>query len=216
MMVLSKEQWFLDFIPISTSLCVISAPGCMSHNTSLIVKLKTWLTSKWCSGKIASISLIWTIVSVGVTVERGGSGGCQIYTAGSLAFSFSGKTFSCVIGRRWESRVWLMHATTFLSPSVLGLLVSYKVKWSPVVETHFFISRIQCRPPSPFLILHAASFLITDWSFLSSWPVLSTKWPQYVTDKVEISLPTLPTQASTVLLFMAWIQHIAQTHFSTY
>lgn len=53
---------------------------------------------------------------------------CWIYSGGSLAFSLPGKTFACVIGRRWGRRVWLMHDTTFVTLSVQDLVVSFTVK----------------------------------------------------------------------------------------
>lgn len=51
-----------------------------------------------------------------------------IYSGGSLAFSFPSKTFPRVIGRRWGRRVGLMHDTTFVTLSVLDLVVSFTVK----------------------------------------------------------------------------------------
>lgn len=88
-------------------------------------------------------------------------GGCQIYSGGSLVFSLPGKTFSCVIGRRWGRGVgWgvlAMHETTCLTLSVLDLLVSSTVKMveaeAPLLLAGYSVSPLALpRSPHCFFI----------------------------------------------------------------
>lgn len=105
----------------------------------------------------------------------------------------------------WAGEVWLMHSTTFLClrPSTFPI----QSKWRIVAQASILLAGHGVSPLSSASFSTLLHFGCLIGHFHSSWPMLSLKWPQCVTDEVEISgsAPLLRLQlACRRVMILGW------------